>query len=97
MSIITGSVCLSTQPPAVTDSLTGVNRAVCYTCVLLCVRADLLWLQVTDDGVDAAEDLVDEGHHLAHLDLDKMSTALLGNFDEGVACHVLNAIMGLCV
>lgn len=56
---------------------------------------DLLWLQVTDDGVDVVEDLVDEGHHLAHLNLDKMTPALLGDLDEGVTRHVLHAVVGL--
>ena len=59
-------------------------------------RPYLLGLEVTDDGVDVVEDLVDEGHHLAHLHLDKVSPALLGDLDEGVARHVLHAIVGLC-
>ena len=58
---------------------------------------DLLWLQVADDGVDVVEDLVDEGHHLAHLNLNKMAPALLGDLDEGVTRHVLHAVVGLCV
>lgn len=59
-------------------------------------QTDLLWLQITDDGVDVAEDLVDEGHHLAHLNLDEMASALLGDLDEGVTRHVLHSIVGLC-
>jgi hypothetical protein len=55
----------------------------------------LLGLEVTDDGVDVVEDLVDEGHHLAHLHLDKMATALLGDLDESVTRHILYPIMGL--
>ena len=56
---------------------------------------DLLRLKVTDDGVDVVENLVDEGHHLSHLHLDKMAPALLGDLDEGVTGHVLNTIVGL--
>lgn len=56
----------------------------------------LLGLEVTDDGVDVVEDLVDEGHHLAHLHLDKVAPALLGDLDEGVARHVLHAVVSLC-
>jgi len=56
---------------------------------------DLLRLQVADDGVDVVEDLVDEGHHLAHLDLDEVPPALLGDLDEGVARHVLHAVVRL--
>lgn len=56
----------------------------------------LLGLEITDDGVDVVEDLVDEGHHLAHLHLDKVAPALLGDLDEGVARHVLHAVVSLC-
>ena len=55
----------------------------------------LLGLQVTDDGVDVAQDLVYEGHHFAHLHLHKVAPALLGDLDEGVASHVLHAVVGL--
>jgi hypothetical protein len=48
-----------------------------------------LRLQITDDGVDVDEQLVDEGHHLAHLDLDELPAALLRDLDERVASHVL--------
>lgn len=58
--------------------------------------SDLLWLEVTDDSVDVIEDLIDEGHHLSNLYLDKVSSALLGNLDESVTGHVLDTIMGLC-
>ena len=58
---------------------------------------DLLWLQVADDGVDVVEDLIDERHHLAHLNLNKMTPAFLGDLDEGVTCHVLHTVVGLCV
>lgn len=61
------------------------------------VRSDLLRLQVADDGVDVVEDLVDERHHLAHLDLNKMAPTLLCNLDKGVTGHVLHAVMSLCV
>lgn len=57
---------------------------------------DLLRLKVTDDRVNVVEDLIDEGHHLSHLHLDKVAPTLLGNLNEGVARHVLNSIMGLC-
>lgn len=57
--------------------------------------ADLLRLQVTDDGVDVVQDLVNEGHHFSHLHLDKMTPALLGDLYESVTGHVLNTIMGL--
>lgn len=60
-------------------------------------KTDLLRLEVTDDGVDVVEDLVNEGHHLTHLNLDKVTSTLLGNLDEGVTCHVLHAIVRLCV
>lgn len=60
-------------------------------------RTDLLRLQVTDDGVDVVEDLINKGHHLSHLDLDEMTPALLGDLDEGVTRHVLNTVVGFCV
>lgn len=55
-----------------------------------------MWLEVTDDSVDVIEDLIDEGHHLSNLYLDKVPSALLGNLDESVTGHVLDTIMGLC-
>ena len=48
-----------------------------------------MWLQVADDGVDVDEQLVDEGHDFADLDLDELSPALLSDLDERVASHVL--------
>lgn len=60
-------------------------------------RTDLLRLQVTDDGVDVVEDLINKGHHLSHLDLDEMTPTLLGDLDEGVTCHVLNTVVSFCV
>lgn len=57
--------------------------------------ADLLRLEVADDGVNVVEDFVDEGHHLSHLHLNKVAPALLGNLDERVTGHILNSIMGL--
>lgn len=60
------------------------------------LRTDLLRLQVADDGVNVIEDLVDEGHDLPDLHLNKMPPAFLGNLDERVACHVLHAVMRLC-
>ena len=56
----------------------------------------LLGLQVTDDGVDVAQDFVYEGHHLAHLHLHKVAPALLCDLDECVARHVLHTVVGLC-
>ena len=46
-------------------------------------------LQVADDGVDVDEELIDEGHDLAHLDLNELAPALLRDLDERVASHVL--------
>lgn len=54
----------------------------------------LLGLQVTDDGVDVVEDLINEGHHLPHLHLHKMPPALLSDLNECVTRHVLHSIMG---
>lgn len=54
----------------------------------------LLGLQVTDDGVDIVEDLINERHHLSHLNLHKMPPALLSDLNERVTCHVLNSIVG---
>jgi len=56
----------------------------------------LLWLQVTDDRVDAVQNLINEWHYLPDLNLNKMTTAFLCYFDECVARHVLNTIMRLC-
>lgn len=56
----------------------------------------LLGLQVTDDGVDIVEDLINEGHHLSHLHLHEMPSALLSDLNECVTCHVLNSIVGFC-
>lgn len=61
----------------------------------VCDCADLLWLEVTDDGVNVVEDLVDERHHLSHLHLDEVAPALLSDLDECVTGHILNSIMGL--
>ena len=55
----------------------------------------LLRLKIADDGVDVTEQLVDEGHHLPHLDLYKLPPALLRNLDESVASHVLHTLVGL--
>ena len=55
----------------------------------------LLRLKIADDGVDVAEQLVYEGHHLPHLDLYKLPPALLRNLDEGVTRHVLHSLVGL--
>lgn len=60
------------------------------------LHANLLRLQVTNDSVDVIEDLVDEGHDLPDLHLNKMSPALLCNLDERVARHVLHTVMRLC-
>ena len=57
--------------------------------------AYLLRLKIADDGVDVAEELVYEGHHLPHLDLYKLPPALLRNLDESVARHVLHSLVGL--
>jgi hypothetical protein len=54
----------------------------------------LLRLQITDDSVDAVEDFLNERHHLPDLHLYEVSSALLGNLDKSVACHVLNTIVG---
>lgn len=54
----------------------------------------LLGLEVTDDSVDVVEDLINEGHHLSHLHLDKMPPTLLSNLNERVTRHVLHSIMG---
>ena len=56
----------------------------------------LLRLQVTDDSVDAVQNLINEWHYLPDLNLNKMTTAFLCYFYERVACHVLNTIVGLC-
>ena len=56
----------------------------------------LLWLQITDDGVDAVEDFLNEGHDLPDLHLHKVTPAFLCDLDESVAGHVLYTIMGLC-
>ena len=58
-------------------------------------NAHLLRLKIADDGVDVAEELVYEGHHLPHLDLYKLPPALLRNLDESVARHVLHSLVGL--
>ena len=58
---------------------------------------DLVGLQVTDDGTDVVQDLLDEGHHFERLHLDKMAPALLSYLDKCVARHVLYTIMGFCV
>ena len=91
-------------PKDATSVLLPANRCDRYTRCFLNDVTDLLsvlvyyllGLQVTDDGVDVAQDLVYEGHHLAHLHLHKVAPALLCDLDEGVARHVLHAIVGLC-
>lgn len=60
------------------------------------LHTDLLRLQVADDGVYVIKDLVNEGHDLADLHLNKMPPALLSDLDEGVARHVLHAVVRLC-
>lgn len=59
--------------------------------------SDLLRLQVTDNRVNVVQYLIDEGHHLSHLNLDKMTATFLCNLDEGVTSHVLHTIVGFCV
>ena len=49
----------------------------------------LLRLQIADDGVDVGQELVNEGHDLADLDLNKLTPAFLRDLDECVASHVL--------
>ena len=55
----------------------------------------MLRLEIADDRVDVAEQLVDEGHHLPHLDLDELPPALLCNLDERIASHVLDTLVSL--
>ena len=57
---------------------------------------DLVGLEVTDDGPDVVQDLLDVRHHLEWLHLDKMSPTLLGNLDKRVTRHVLDSIMSFC-
>ncbi len=56
----------------------------------------LLRLQVTDDGVDAIENLLYKWHHLSDLHQNKMPSAFLCYFYEGVASHVLHSVMCFC-
>ena len=56
---------------------------------------DLLGLQVADDRVDVAQEFIDKGHHFADLDLNELPATLLGDLDERVARHVLDALVGL--
>ncbi len=49
----------------------------------------LLRLQIADDGVDVGQELVNEGHDLADLNLDKLAPTFLRDFNESVASHVL--------
>lgn len=53
----------------------------------------LVWLEVTDDGPDVVQDVLNEWHHLQCLDLDKVSPTFLGYLDERVARHVLYTIV----
>lgn len=53
----------------------------------------LMGLQVADDCIDVVEDLFDEGDGLAYLDLDKVTTAFLRDFDKCIASHVLHALV----
>ena len=41
------------------------------------------------------EDLLNERHHLPHLDLHKVAPTLLGYLDERVTRHVLYTVMRL--
>jgi hypothetical protein len=52
-------------------------------------------LEIANDRVDTAENLLDERHILAQLDLNEVSSALLRNFDERIARHVLNSLVSL--
>lgn len=55
----------------------------------------LLWLQITDDAAHCGEDLIDESACLVGLNGDKVAAALDGDFNEGVAGHVLDTVVRL--
>lgn len=59
-------------------------------------RVDLVRLEVTDDGPNVVQDLLNEWHHFERLHLDKMASALLCYLDECVTRHVLYTIVGFC-
>lgn len=73
---------------------TWMHQTTC--CEKAMTEHHLLWLQVTDDGVNAIQYLINERHNLSDLNLNKMTTAFLRYFDERVTRHVLNTIMCLC-
>lgn len=60
-------------------------------------KAYLLWLEVTNDGVDSIQNFFNEGHYFPFLNLHKMSSAFLCYLYERITGHVLNTIMGFCV
>jgi len=60
-----------------------------------CGPRDLLDLKITDDGVHGVEDLINERHHFTDLNLNKVTPTLGRDLYEGVARHVLDAVMCL--
>lgn len=56
----------------------------------------LLWLQVANNCADVGQDFLDKRHHFPGLHLNEMAATFLCYLYEGVARHVLNAVVGFC-
>jgi hypothetical protein len=52
-----------------------------------------LWREIQSDSVQRAQDLVNERFSLSRLLGDEMTTALLSDLDERIACHVLDTYL----
>jgi hypothetical protein len=55
----------------------------------------LLLTQIADDRAEILEYFVDKRIRFSHLHRHEMPPALLSNFDEGIAGHILHSVVSL--